>query len=141
MAGVGWDRMTDADFENIGDPAVQAEILAVGEELRFPPRRNRRRDEGWVRGREGKIAWRRGLSDRAAALADDLPAGPDYADLPDDDDLVGERWWEDRRRAWDYYLIYRDPTPAEYEAALRQGEAISRWVVRILHVSDMVRLL
>ncbi|GAA0429829.1 hypothetical protein GCM10010160_66200 [Acrocarpospora corrugata] len=99
--------MTIRDFEEIGNPAIQKEIIILAEEeVRFPPREHRE-DEGWIKGKIGEMAWRRAISTKRGS------------DPPEE--------------LSEYCLVYRRPTDKEYREAGGGHAAIT--VTRILHNS------
>lgn len=112
MSRALWHGMASADLMGIGEKAVLRGLLKTAEEdLRFPPRKNSS-DEGWVRGREGRMAWRR------ATPASGAPGACDESS--------------------DYYLVYREPTEQEYRDS--EGGHIAFYIMRVLHNSDLESL-
>lgn len=111
VSGASWTNMAEQDLVEVGDTAIIHRLMKIADEtLRLPPR-DHSPDEGWVAGREGSLAWRRGtpLSQNA-------------------DDSDG---------AADYYIIYGEPTDEEYRMA---GRHVAFTVMRVLHVMDFESL-
>lgn len=106
MSGASWTKMAEQDLVEVGDTAIIRRLMQIADETLRLPSRDHSPDEGWVAGREGSLAWRRGvpLSQNA-------------------DDSDG---------AADYYIIYREPTDKEYRLA---GRHVPFTVVRVLHVT------
>ncbi|MEU8362155.1 hypothetical protein AB0C27_39675 [Nonomuraea sp. NPDC048882] len=109
MSRVLWSKMAEADLIEIGEAPVISRILKAAEgALVFPPRRDSP-DEGYVRGREGSLAWRRAIP--LTGAADDC------------DEAAANR-----------YFVYRAPSDREYREADRHVIAL---VERVLPLSEL----
>ncbi|MEU4235323.1 hypothetical protein AB0F17_64575 [Nonomuraea sp. NPDC026600] len=112
MSRALWRGMANTDLVEIGNKAIQHRLLKIAEEeLRFPPR-EKSSDEGWIRGLEGRMAWRRATPDLE---------NPGVCD-----------------ESADYYLVYREPTDLEYRKS--EGGHIAFYIMRVLHASDLESL-
>ena len=91
MSGASWTKMAEQDLVEVGDTAIIRRLMQIADETLRLPSRDHSPDEGWVAGREGSLAWRRGVP--LSQNADDSDGAADYYIIYHEHQLIKSTAW------------------------------------------------